>query len=1124
MFNLLKCSMRHFDIDIDDIHLMHDDPFVPEFAIMPIIYFPTWRTKCDALVRELSPGDLVEFDRQRYSHWAVYVGFPRDFRQHPINESLDEEVACVLHRANPHDSDVFNLASRSTNVMNGDKATRNNSMDQEFRPREPGVIVGVAFAELRSNDSGEDIKREFAVMTSEWYNFFECDEFVCELSPGDLVEFDRQRYSHWAVYVGFPRDFRQHPINESLDEKVAYVVHRANPHDSDVLNFASRSTSMNKASHGIGNVCIEPLEDVMDRDKARKNNSLDQSKASRNPDDIVGEAFAELRSQGYGNHEGSSCYNVFFNNCEHFANHCRYGERRSQQVDSVLVNGASVLTVGVVAAGLGFYISWGNYACVAVFVGLGVLSELLSCFLIEIFGIGTGNFAEKKICEISQLSLTMIILRLGIFVSTLPLLRVYGHRSSWFKKESKDEFTSLLQPGDLIEFDRGTYRHWAVFVGTRDDVPSLYLDCPYCGGLLGSVSFMRRVVWSFARVVGMSRHRCGCDRHFVVHRANPADSNFVGMLSQSRSVSKGLNGIGNVILEDLEDAWGDSEARKNNRFDSVHPDLGVPRDEVLQRAFERFWKKGSEILQDEYNVVVNNCEHFAVWVRYGKKDSAQVTWYSIIVGFFLLFWGLKQEDCRDLIFPDHVQMRHQRLLRFLFFLPLRLGVFLYAVLTARSEDLNRNSPLHILVSILLFLAPLVEDRTLMVPWLMVYGAEFVYLFPWDCCGDLCTSWNYIRELLLAYGLLVVSSYYLLLKDVEETGGVDLGHHWVPGVGPDGTLTAQAAISVGGNGGGDEEVELVDTDVETDGIEVNAEIDARASRGYEQDPLAYGVGCEEVTAEIPAVSVASQHHSTRISVNQNRSLVSANAAIQRTSEGYQDPCVPQPLPDYCYEKKSSGRGTAYRYGAKSSRRGSKSAMRASCLQEDTVEETVDEEAEEFRPIDCPPCPPCPGSRSTKSRITSRSSAHGLERSQFPSICPEGGQGASRVAPASQGGVKRASLTQSQRTSRKGKFADVCKDFRRSSGADQPVLSRGYCPVERKVQRCYAVRRQGGGGGFPRESGEASMWRSACFVMGKGVRLMLGTVAYILDNAFDTGDYQEALLSSRLLGRNPSRKTR
>jgi hypothetical protein len=124
-------------------------------------------------------------------------------------------------------------------------------------------------------------------------------------------------------------------------------------------------------------------------------------------------------------------------------------------------------------------------------------------------------------------------------------------------------------------------------------------------------------------------------------------------------------------------------------------------------------------------------------------------------------------------------MRHQRLLRFLFFLPLRAGVFLYAIATARSPDLNRNSPLHILVSILLFLAPLVEDRTLMVPWLMVYGAEFVYLFPWDCCPDSCSSWNYWRELILFYGLLVTSSYYLLLKDIEEGGPIDLGSHWVP---------------------------------------------------------------------------------------------------------------------------------------------------------------------------------------------------------------------------------------------------------------------------------------------------------------------------------------------------------
>jgi hypothetical protein len=46
-------------------------------------------------------------------------------------------------------------------------------------------------------------------------------------------------------------------------------------------------------------------------------------------------------------------------------------------------------------------------------------------------------------------------------------------------------------------------------------------------------------------------------------------------------------------------------------------------------------------LEDEYNVVLNNCEHFAMWVRYGKKDSAQVTRWTFVVAFGLLAVGLK---------------------------------------------------------------------------------------------------------------------------------------------------------------------------------------------------------------------------------------------------------------------------------------------------------------------------------------------------------------------------------------------------------------------------------------------------------------------------------------------------
>lgn len=510
-------------------------------------------------------------------------------------------------------------------------------------------------------------------------------------------------------------------------------------------------------------------------------------------------------------------------------------------------------------------------------------------------------------------------------------------------------------------------------------------------------------------------------------------------------------------------------------------------------------------------------------------------------------------------------MRHQRLTRFLFVLPLRLGVFLYAVLTARSEDLNRNSPLHILVSILLFLAPLVEDRTLAVPWLMIYGAEFVYMFPWDCCvGDICGSWNYIRELLLGYGLLVVSSYYLLLKDQEENGPVDLGEHWTPwaNAGMEGDVSGSAAANL-------------DVNAEA-AADMHAELAAEAEATA--DAYGYGVGCDELEGAA-AVSVASQHRMSQLPPE----------------------CNPPPIPDYCEElrakalgmadcgsgmgsqgkRSTAKRASAAQYGSdclpgssarKSSRRGSKvgssrrSSRRTECLDEDLGDE--EGYAMEERPADCPPCPPCPPCPGGSGRGSKKSSR-----------CRSKTGSNTRITGSVRGTgtVRVGSGTRSKRSSRgsRGQHEDPCAD-RGLGGADCPhgygtqssdaeqydhYNGRERPGVTWAVQKHLDypqftspenIRRNAGGQAqqnlvplnylqygfyqqtpppiyYPsptwaqaapairqpvkrRESGEATIWRSTCYVLGKGVKLLLGAVAYVLDNAFETAEYQQALYSS------------
>jgi len=187
-------------------------------------------------------------------------------------------------------------------------------------------------------------------LISEWHQMGEdYSVFLSLLKPGDLIEFKRDGYCHWSVYVG------EHPLGEPSNRQeiiplLPCIVHRANPTDNPehTRGMFSASKSLRKGVYGIGDVVVEPLRDVWQRSEARINNSMDNSSTPYPSQKIVERAMSVVLGQ---DRQSYTPYNVVTNNCEHFACWCRSGWSVSSQVarraDQVLklgmVAGAAIL-------------------------------------------------------------------------------------------------------------------------------------------------------------------------------------------------------------------------------------------------------------------------------------------------------------------------------------------------------------------------------------------------------------------------------------------------------------------------------------------------------------------------------------------------------------------------------------------------------------------------------------------------------------------------------------------------------------------------------------------------------------------------------------------------------------
>ncbi|XP_076070694.1 phospholipase A and acyltransferase 2-like [Mytilus galloprovincialis] len=144
-----------------------------------------------------------------------------------------------------------------------------------------------------------------------------------------------------------------------------------------------------------------------------------------------------------------------------------------------------------------------------------------------------------------------------------------------------------VKEGDLLEIDRGAYKHWAVYIGNNEIV--------HVSGIGGRVA------------------------------ANPGHSFSISGVHFNKA---------EVKKENVFDVLGTSKCKINNSKDRGNKCFD-PK-EVVKRALG---KLGSL----DYNILWRNCEHFASWCRYDKKISQQaddLLTVGMIAGTLVMIGGL----------------------------------------------------------------------------------------------------------------------------------------------------------------------------------------------------------------------------------------------------------------------------------------------------------------------------------------------------------------------------------------------------------------------------------------------------------------------------------------------------
>ncbi|XP_055872615.1 phospholipase A and acyltransferase 4-like isoform X1 [Biomphalaria glabrata] len=135
-------------------------------------------------------------------------------------------------------------------------------MANQSGPSNPGLV-----------QHGETLKRRI-----------QNEAFLQQVKPGDMIEFPRKFYSHWAIYVGKGK-----------------VIHLTGDAGDMALDEA-------------GTVKLEDFWTVVGTSTPKINNFLDAEMEPLPEKYIISNAMSKLGAEGY---------HLIFLNCEHFVTWCR---------------------------------------------------------------------------------------------------------------------------------------------------------------------------------------------------------------------------------------------------------------------------------------------------------------------------------------------------------------------------------------------------------------------------------------------------------------------------------------------------------------------------------------------------------------------------------------------------------------------------------------------------------------------------------------------------------------------------------------------------------------------------------------------------------------------------------
>lgn len=174
--------------------------------------------------------------------------------------------------------------------------------------------------------------------------------------------------------------------------------------------------------------------------------------------------------------------------------------------------------------------------------------------------------------------------------------------SEW---QTATEIAPYIELGDLLEFrrvariggvPRNIYSHWAVYIGRYEDAPFVV-------------------------------HVSGDEEDFGKF-SGPAGGK-MGSFNGSSSLLKAS--AAQVRCDHLETVSGTDLVRVNNAHDIDHQPF--PPRIIVERAT-------NQLGSGDYNLFLNNCEHFVKWCRYGNRISGQaVIAKSVLIGSALAAIG-----------------------------------------------------------------------------------------------------------------------------------------------------------------------------------------------------------------------------------------------------------------------------------------------------------------------------------------------------------------------------------------------------------------------------------------------------------------------------------------------------